>query len=416
MQWSPQQEKALKAVTRWLRDPHAPQVFRVFGFAGTGKTTLAREFAENVPGLVLAGAYTGKAAHVLRQKGFVGALTLHSLIYHPQEKAQSVLRRLELELIDRRRVLGDSALVLEKEDAQCVELLKKIAAERINLARPLWTINTESSLRSANLLIVDECSMVDRRMGEDLLHFGTRILVLGDPAQLPSIAGTGFFTEAKPDILLTEVHRQAADNPIIALATRVRECLPLLPGHYGESRVITQDALSAQDALGCDQILVGRNKTRHNYNRRIRSLLGRKGVLPEAADRIVCLRNNHERGLLNGAVWYVDRVEPCEVGAGEISATIYPEGTAPKDVRAHAVEVDMHTHHFEERETTDTRWELLTAEEFAHGYALTCHKAQGSQWGSVLLLDESAAFRQHSHRWLYTAITRAAERVVVAQT
>jgi exodeoxyribonuclease-5 len=64
--------------------------------------------------------------------------------------------------------------------------------------------------------------MVGRELGGDLLSFGKPVLVLGDPFQLPPIEGAGFFTEAKPDIMLTEIHRQAADDPIMQLATRIR--------------------------------------------------------------------------------------------------------------------------------------------------------------------------------------------------
>ena len=65
--------------------------------------------------------------------------------------------------------------------------------------------------------------MVDEELGRDLLSFGKPVLVLGDPAQLPPVKGGGFFTEAEPDIMLTEVHRQAADNPIIRMSMVVRE-------------------------------------------------------------------------------------------------------------------------------------------------------------------------------------------------
>lgn len=52
---------------------------------------------------------------------------------------------------------------------------------------------------------------------------------------------------------------------------------------------------------------------------------------------------------------------------------------------------------------------------FDYGYALTVHKAQGSQWGDVVLFDESYAFREHRQRWLYTAITRAAETITIVR-
>ena len=83
MQFSPQQDAALKAVSKWLKEGRSP-VFRLFGYAGTGKTTLARHFAEHVDGEVLFAAFTGKAAQVLRSRGAKNAKTIHSLIYRPR--------------------------------------------------------------------------------------------------------------------------------------------------------------------------------------------------------------------------------------------------------------------------------------------------------------------------------------------
>ena len=71
--------------------------------------------------------------------------------------------------------------------------------------------------------MIDECSMVDAELGRDLMSFDVPVLVLGDPAQLPPIQGGGFFTEAEPDAMLTEVHRQAQDDPIVRLSMEVRE-------------------------------------------------------------------------------------------------------------------------------------------------------------------------------------------------
>src|SRR5665213_2774895 len=84
MAWSPQQDAALTQVAAWLKRGE-PQVFRLFGYAGTGKTTLARHLAEDIEGEVIFAAYTGKAALVLRSKGCKGARTIHSLIYRPRE-------------------------------------------------------------------------------------------------------------------------------------------------------------------------------------------------------------------------------------------------------------------------------------------------------------------------------------------
>ena len=80
MKWTTQQERALDAAGRWLTEGDGP--FRLFGYAGTGKTTLAKHLAAGVSGEVLYAAFTGKAAHVMRQSGCHNATTLHSLLYN----------------------------------------------------------------------------------------------------------------------------------------------------------------------------------------------------------------------------------------------------------------------------------------------------------------------------------------------
>src|SRR6478609_4934555 len=151
VEWSPQQDEALLAVSRWLKDKNGPQVFRLFGWAGTGKSTLAVHLAQGVKSVKYA-AFTGKAALVMRKHGCRGASTIHSLIY---------------------------SLVSEKA------------------GEPKFVLDPESEAA-----------------GPDLLSFGTKVLVLGDPFQLPPVQGAGFFTSAEPNVMLTEIHRQARDNPI----------------------------------------------------------------------------------------------------------------------------------------------------------------------------------------------------------
>src|SRR5947209_16439097 len=87
--FSPEQDAALKAVAGWLKAKpgrgNTPLIFRLFGYAGTGKTTLAKHLAEGVDGKVQFAAFTGKAALVMRRKGCQGASTIHSLIYRTLE-------------------------------------------------------------------------------------------------------------------------------------------------------------------------------------------------------------------------------------------------------------------------------------------------------------------------------------------
>lgn len=419
MKWSPQQDAALKAVSAWLADPSAPQIFRLFGFAGTGKTTLARYFAEGVDGTVLFAAYTGKAAYVLRQMGCVGASTLHSLIYHSKDRGRAALKDLEQNLSELRMELlselshedrddPDVRQAQVEETRRVVELKDMILKEREALSQPMFVLNQESPVKGAALLCIDEVSMVDGKMGEDLCSFGTKILVLGDPAQLPPVMGTGFFTDGvEPDIMLTEIHRQAAENPIIAMATKVRQETPLTLGSYGESLVIEHARINESYAMEADQILVGRNKTRHSSNRRMRQLLGRTEALPVPEDKLVCLRNNHDLGLLNGAIWHVTDIGFN--GGDRVYMSI------ASDVDDQLLDVEAWSHHFLGDVDKLPWWERLEAEEFDYGNALTVHKAQGSQFDNVLLFDESWCFRKDRWKWLYTGLTRAADKITVVR-
>ena len=80
MIWSPQQDAALCEIKEWLQT-RTPQVYHLFGYAGSGKTTLAKQIADDFSGHATFAAYTGKAALVMRQKGCRDATTIHSLIY-----------------------------------------------------------------------------------------------------------------------------------------------------------------------------------------------------------------------------------------------------------------------------------------------------------------------------------------------
>lgn len=416
MNWSPQQEDALKAVAQWRKTgSDGQQVFRLFGYAGTGKTTLAKHLAADA-GNVLFATFTGKAAHVLRSKGCPGASTIHSLIYQPRDRStyriddlkrqlDHLVEGLAEEAAERRAEGQDVGQSFIDNNENVRRLKAEIEAEKKACRKPIFELKEETPLNEADLLVVDECSMVGDEMAQDLMSFGVKILVLGDPAQLPPVRGSGYFTEARPDVLLTEIHRQARDNPIIDLATRIREGLPLEIGEYGDSRVIHVSDAHKGLYTNHDQMLVGTNKTRKAVNREFRRILERDGQpTPVAGDRLVCLRNNHDLGLLNGSLWRVKAAQPPYVQRIHLDIE-------PADGVGVAMQCVAHEQFFLGGEPSF--YEMKEAESFDFGYALTVHKAQGSQWDSVLILDESASFREHRDRWLYTAITRAAERVTV---
>lgn len=371
MEWSPQQADALKKIKRWYLDRNAPQVMRVFGYAGTGKTTLAREIASIVNGVTLFMTFTGKAALVLRKKGCAGASTIHSAIYKPKQD----------------EVTGYTEFIL----------------------------NPDGPVSTASLVVVDEVSMVGEEIGRDLLSYGTKILVLGDPFQLPPIKGEGFFTAQTPDVLLTEIHRQAADNPIIRMSMDIREGRGLKPGAYGDSLVVQRPQADSEwlreQVVSADQLLVGMNATRQKFNRRVRDIKGLPAPgqdwMPVDGDRLVCLKNNRTKGLLNGGLWSVRQVVSFDGRKVTMLIDSIDDDKAPR------TEVEVPYQFFTGAEK-DLDWRAKKfADEFTYGYALTVHKSQGSAWDNVLLFDESHIFRENAAKHLYTAVTRAAEKVTV---
>ena len=374
MDFSPEQDDALLAVSRWLKQGF-PQVFRLFGYAGTGKTTLAKHLAEGIDGEVLFAAFTGKAAMVLRSKGAKKASTIHSLIYRPR---------------------GEE--MVENEDTGKSSMT------------PLFTLNRQSPLARASLIIIDECSMVDEALGKDLLSFGTPVLVLGDPGQLPPVSGGGFFTDHEPDILLENIHRQARDNPIIDLAQCVREGRDIDFGTYGSSKKIRRGDVDQSEVLAADQVLVGTNKTRRLFNQRLRDLKGFQGALPAAGDKLVALRNDPAKGLLNGSLWQVMSAPQSSKPAMSLLIRSEDDGMDQVSAKIKVLKAGF------ENPLEEIPWQMKRRhDDFDYGYALTVHKSQGSQWDNVYLFDESWAFREHAQRWLYTAITRAAEKITIVR-
>jgi exodeoxyribonuclease-5 len=315
-----------------------------------------------VDGKVLFAAFTGKAACVMRSKGCHSASTIHSLIYRARESGEET---------------------------------------------PSFELWNDAPASKAKLIIIDECSMVDAELARDLMSFGVPLLVLGDPAQLPPISGGGYFTDAEPDAMLTEVHRQAQDDPIVRLSMEIRAGNPLTQGQYGETQVVRRDALDPKRVLDADQVLVGRNVTRRAYNARLRERRGFAEALPMAGDKLVCLRNNRRKGLFNGGLWMVkERPKPRRQ---IIRMHLKPDEDLGERLIKVSVRPECFTGAIEEFD-----WPQRKAyDEFDFGYVLTVHKAQGSQWDDVVLFDESGAFPDNRDRWLYTGVTRAAKRLTI---
>lgn len=412
---TPQQEDGIRKVLDWYKDPDR-QVFRLFGFAGTGKTTIARAIVDEL-GLerVAFGAYTGKAAFVLRTKGCDGAATLHSLMYQPREKLRAQLRALQ------------EQLEKETDPDQAAILARAIAAEERKLDSPDWILRDpgDCDLPNVSLLVVDEVSMVNRTMALDLLSFGQKTLVLGDPAQLPPVEGGGYFINAEPDHLLTEIHRSALDSPVTRLATAVRHAPPGdrlygVDGVDGDSGRRTR--LSLDELLNVDQVLVGTNKTRWQMIHLLRGLRGLTGTLPVPGDRIIVLANSSDANLFNGQQFEVHEAQPHPEREDQLHLKVSDDEGNARMLAVWAA--GFNDPEGEKKAKREGRGSVAAA---TFAWAVTTHKAQGSQWDNVLVVDESGvfagmAYREHAataeahkagQRWLYTAITRAAHRVVL---
>lgn len=413
---SPQQADALERIKHWYESAEnakTPQelVFVLSGYAGTGKTTLVRHaIAQLEVESVEYATYTGKAALVLKKYNNVPARTIHSLIY----KYVPPNRKLCADLYEQIRETSD-----EKKKKQ---LQSQLDEEQ----KPKFVLNDESDLRSAELLVLDECSMVNKEMLDDLCSFQVPIIALGDPGQLPPIEGTGalFNLRAQPDALLTEIHRQAEGNPIIEISTRARQRIPLPQGEWGDSYLHLARPIAERQGklkelcLAADQILCGKNKTRQALNVKMREWLELQEDMsdpyPVPGDKLICLRNDNEKGLFNGL--FAEVVDRGAIGDASIRLTLQLENE--EEPRAFDCLRAYFDSYYDPQALKDVKWwERKGLAEFEFGYAITVHKSQGSQWGSVLLWDDrfliwrSAA--KERAQWLYTAVTRAAQRLVV---
>lgn len=411
---APQQQFASAAIKKWWMELfdgtislEDKPIWRLFGFAGTGKTTTIRAIIDEL-GLemgtdVLFAAFTGKAALVMQRNG-LPARTIHSLIYIPKDPDRKKCEELH-------KALRDCTDPDEKKR------IRKDLNEASQVSFHLRT-EEETDLSAAKLLVLDECSMVNEDMLRDLLKFGVPMLVLGDPGQLPPVKGEGALILEAPDVLLTEIHRQAEGNPIIDFATKARNGIYIAKMRFGESAHINQEDLKRDDVLWFDQILTGQNKTRRMLNERIRTLKGFHEPYPMVGDKVICLRNDAEKGLFNGLI--------CEVvGRGDlldvsIELQVRPEAWEPGKeapvIEVRALRAIFDSYHDKEAMDNIKPWDRSNASDFDFGYAITVHKSQGSQWDKVLLWDDKfLAWEKPTRRkWLYTGITRAVNSIVIA--
>lgn len=364
----------------------------VAGYAGTGKSTLVKFAIEalNVESSKVAYAtYTGKAAEVLRKKGNPEACTLHKLLYdHFPMPGGGFYRKPKTEL-------------------------------------------------DVTIVVVDEVSMVPKPMVDLLLKHKIYVIFLGDPFQLPQIdKDTENHLLDNPHIFLDEIMRQAAESEIIQFTMKIRngESLDLFKGN--EVQIFKKNEFNTGMMTWADQIIVATNATRQAINQQMRDILGYQG-LPQHGERMICLRNYWDDcndagdALVNGTTGIIEnpfesfRRIPAYIKNDRrdlptIVGNFIPDG----GIEFHSIEMDKKMIMTGEK-CIDWRvaYQLgklkpkigdIVPKEFAFAYAITCHKAQGSEWEKVLVVEEGFPFAKEEHaRWLYTACTRASEKLVL---
>jgi exodeoxyribonuclease-5 len=376
IQLEKEQQEAVDTIVKWYKSGKDPR-FKLAGLAGVGKTTIVK-YVEDALALssrqIRYCAFTGKAAMVLTSKG-TPATTMHKLMYE----------------------------VTEDEET------KEPIFTRLSRLDPI-----------IKLIIVDEASMVSKELQTDLEYFKVPVLYVGDHGQLPPV-GDGFSNLMQtPDIKLEKIHRQAEGNPIIFLSKMVRLGAKLPNKQYGEGVIkMSLKDVTPTMLMSTDQILCGKNVTRKRLNNRIRELMpSTKGNIgsPMAGDKVIFLRNNWTKGYINGmqALVMSEQLFDREGhGVKEEDWWRYPSGTRAMTLSSEMQDIFTNVpYDFKvfKGEAPDFKNRWIEALDFA--YAITVHKSQGSQYYCPMVIEEYLGDSKFHAKWLYTAITRAAQGLV----
>lgn len=368
----------------------------ISGYAGAGKSTLVKVIVQNLPGVdpeedVVYACFTGKAAQVLLKKGNKNVTTLHKLLYESIPKPDGTFFR-----------------------------------------KPKAEIGYK-------IVVVDEVSMAPRNIMELLFKHNVFIIALGDPFQLPPVdkdQDNGLLNN--PDIFLDEIMRQSLDSEIIQLSMKIRNYEPIdyFKGH--DVIIMPKSDLNTGVLKWADQILVGTNATRVAINNQMRDLLGfEKGIIGEH-ERLTCLRNywdnysDTDAPLINGTMGYLSNsyetyyklppwIKKSNNTIPIISGNFISEdgdnfGLLNMDKNYILIGDGFLTQKEKYMLGKNLKYQKLIPYEFTYGYAITTHRAQGSEWSKVLVIEEKFPFNKEEHaRWLYTACTRASSKLVLVR-
>ena len=406
MQLTTKQEEGLRlAVSRYqIGMPYTV----IAGYAGSGKSTLIQFIIQalKIPERQIAYvAYTGKAANVLKQKGCPNPTTAHKLLYYAKQ-----------------------------------------------MPNGSYTFKPKTVLDADyKLIVVDEVSMLPKDMWYLLLSHGVYVIACGDPGQLPPISKDQRNEVLdNPHIFLDEIMRQAQDSAIIRLSMHIREGKDFrtFPSVSGEVRIIQhrKDLFYNQEdykncLLGAGQIICGTNAQRNSFNTAVRQFLGR-GDEPEIGDKVIGLTNHWDffseqmTALTNGAIGELQQFKsirqkyPIRLDLPEVDIL---QSTILMDDEDKFVKVPIDYKQIKTGEPSLNPQQIyklngylknykgitpppLQPFDFVYGYAITCWKAQGSEWPNVLGFDAEWVKRKNKEeyiQYLYTLVTRSSEKIIL---
>lgn len=467
---SPDQLEAYNAIKTWLnRGTGTKQTLTLGGFAGAGKSALVSVIAHEMPKPLAFAAFTGKAASVLGRKLAASGIatcgrivrsknmpvfeprpycgTIHGLIYRPcdvcmieEEFAHTYGAGCQETRPDAGEVVmaGGIQFTVAPPDGPCLACNPPPPVKRggpCYRCQDTRYLRRETLDRGYRLIVVDEASMVSDEMLDALLSYRVPVLAVGDHGQLPPVRGSGRLM-AKPDLRLEKIHRQAEGNPIIALSKRIREtgdiadeledgnAFTVLSRRELDAWIakrwtagrLAADPQSPDGALGT--VLVSwTNRLRVNLTEAVRNAMGIEGS-PKKGEALICLKNaapiyNGMRGVL----------EADAVRAGSDRAPRWKGTVNFVEDGQTASNVEMSEHQFFAEKTIDydRARELGVSYKslgglYDFGYALTCHKMQGSQSAEVGVVIEGGLFklgRDERTRWIYTSCTRAESNLTI---
>jgi exodeoxyribonuclease-5 len=380
---SQKQKNILSEILEWYKKDGRPYI-TLGGYAGTGKTTLMGYLSnilrrKNKKIKIAFCSYTGKASRVLQRKlrdtnsirkyDYTG--TIHRLIYRP--------------------ILDNNGEI--------------IGWERQDKGDFFY-----------DLIIVDEASMVTADIWNDLLSFDKPILAVGDHGQLPPVQGN-FNLMENPELRLEEIYRQQVNNPIIKVSEIARK-YGEIPVEVFSKNVRKMDKKERETGEFLESmferydtdlmILTGYNRSRVKINQGIRQLLSFESPTPSQGDRVICLKNNHAEEIYNGMMGTI-----LEVVENSMDSFNYFDAEIKLDDEKNTYYGKISKEQFGKEKTLNDVPEGFDLFDF--GYALTVHKAQGSQAKRVVVFEErfSRMDDEMWRRWLYTAITRAVEELYI---